>query len=157
MPLIAVEFEQKTDNTILFVVVIVPIIWKLGQTNSVNVLVQLEFFFQEKKSDIIVDNIFCFVFGMSGSMVSLFLSKWMAKMSTRTQIIEQPRTSEERWLLETYGSCPDLDFANAVGLDVRGSISVCTGQTETLLVPSTIPGEVDRCPVRVLGRVIEDD
>ncbi|GAA5048570.1 hypothetical protein GCM10023208_05880 [Erythrobacter westpacificensis] len=63
----------------------------------------------------------------------------------------------ERWLLETYGSCPDLDFANAVGLDVRGSISVCTGQTETLLVPSTIPGEVDRCPVRVLGRVIEDD
>lgn len=63
----------------------------------------------------------------------------------------------ERWLLETLGSCPDLDFANAVGLDVRGSVSVCTGQTEMLLVPSTIPGEVDRCPVRVLGRVVETD
>ncbi|MCL4128048.1 UNVERIFIED_CONTAM: hypothetical protein GTU68_029913 [Idotea baltica] len=45
--------------------------------------------------------IFCAVFGMSGSFVSLLLSKWMAKMSTKTQIIEQPNTSHERWLLDT--------------------------------------------------------
>nr|WP_243748674.1 protease HtpX [Pseudomaricurvus alcaniphilus] len=45
--------------------------------------------------------IFCAVFGFSGSIISLFLSKFMAKMGTRTQIIEQPRTPEERWLLET--------------------------------------------------------
>ncbi|PJE77692.1 Protease HtpX [invertebrate metagenome] len=44
---------------------------------------------------------FCLVFGFAGSFVSLFLSKWMAKMGTGTQIIEQPRTSQERWLLET--------------------------------------------------------
>ncbi|WP_043527232.1 protease HtpX [Litchfieldella xinjiangensis] len=45
--------------------------------------------------------IFCFVFGMAGSMVSLFLSKWMAKRSTGTQVIEQPRNSTEQWLVDT--------------------------------------------------------
>ncbi|WP_136253838.1 protease HtpX [Onishia niordana] len=45
--------------------------------------------------------IFCFVFGMAGSLVSLFISKWMAKRSTGTQIIEQPSNATEKWLLET--------------------------------------------------------
>ena len=45
--------------------------------------------------------IFCAIFGMSGAMISLFLSKWMAKRSTRTQMIEQPQNSAESWLLET--------------------------------------------------------
>lgn len=45
--------------------------------------------------------IFCAVFGFSGSLISLFISKWMAKRSTGTQIIDQPRTPEERWLVET--------------------------------------------------------
>ncbi|WP_106478602.1 protease HtpX [Phytohalomonas tamaricis] len=45
--------------------------------------------------------IFCFVFGMAGSLVSLFLSKPMAKMSTRAQIIKQPGNSTEQWLLDT--------------------------------------------------------
>jgi heat shock protein HtpX len=35
--------------------------------------------------------VFCFVFGMAGSVVSLLLSKTMAKMGTGTQIIQQPR------------------------------------------------------------------
>jgi heat shock protein HtpX len=43
----------------------------------------------------------CFVFGMVGSLFSLFISKWMAKRSTGTQIIENPRTEEERWLVAT--------------------------------------------------------
>ena len=45
--------------------------------------------------------IFCAVFGFAGSLVSLFISKWMAKMSTGTQIITQPRTRHEQWLLQT--------------------------------------------------------
>ncbi len=45
--------------------------------------------------------IFCAVFGMSGSVISLLMSKWMAKRSTRTQIITQPRNANERWLLQT--------------------------------------------------------
>ncbi|MDC6684707.1 protease HtpX, partial [Leclercia adecarboxylata] len=43
--------------------------------------------------------VFCAVFGFAGSLISLFISKWMAKMSTRTEIISQPRTRHEQWLL----------------------------------------------------------
>nr|BFE90249.1 hypothetical protein GCM10020185_07850 [Pseudomonas brassicacearum subsp. brassicacearum] len=41
------------------------------------------------------------MFGFAGSLFSLFISKWMAKMSTSTQIISQPRTRHEQWLLQT--------------------------------------------------------
>ena len=45
--------------------------------------------------------IFCAVFGFTGSLISLFMSKTMAKMSTRTQVIDQPRNETEAWLLQT--------------------------------------------------------
>ena len=45
--------------------------------------------------------IFCAVLGFAGSFISLFLSKFMAKMSTRTTLIQQPSTPDERWLVET--------------------------------------------------------
>lgn len=45
--------------------------------------------------------IFCAVFGFSGSLISLFISKWMAKRTTGTQVITQPRTRQEQWLVQT--------------------------------------------------------
>ncbi|MBF7730827.1 protease HtpX [Pseudomonas sp. N040] len=45
--------------------------------------------------------VFCAVFGFAGSFISLLLSKWMAKKGTGTQIITQPRTRHEQWLLQT--------------------------------------------------------
>ena len=45
--------------------------------------------------------IFCAVFGFAGSFVSLLLSKFMAKRFSGTQIIEQPQTEQERWLVQT--------------------------------------------------------
>jgi heat shock protein HtpX len=45
--------------------------------------------------------IFCLVFGMAGSIVSLLLSKFMAKKSMGVEIIDQPGNQDERWLLET--------------------------------------------------------
>lgn len=45
--------------------------------------------------------IFCAVFGFSGSLISLFISKWMAKRSTGTRIIEQASTAQEKWLVDT--------------------------------------------------------
>ncbi|PIE40623.1 MAG: protease HtpX [Gammaproteobacteria bacterium] len=45
--------------------------------------------------------IFCAVFGFTGSFISLFLSKWMAKKSTRTHIIESASNADEKWLLDT--------------------------------------------------------
>ena len=41
------------------------------------------------------------LFGFGGSIVSLLLSKWMAKRSTGAHVIEQPRTEAEQWLLST--------------------------------------------------------
>jgi len=45
--------------------------------------------------------IMCAVFGFGGSLISLFLSKWMAKRSTGAYVIEQPRNRDEQWLLDT--------------------------------------------------------
>jgi heat shock protein HtpX len=45
--------------------------------------------------------VFCALFGFGGSMISLFLSKWMAKRGTGTYIIEEPRNRDEQWLLDT--------------------------------------------------------
>ncbi|ASK92008.1 protease HtpX [Xanthomonas citri pv. fuscans] len=41
------------------------------------------------------------IFGFGGSFISLLLSKFMAKRSTGAQVITEPRTPTERWLLET--------------------------------------------------------
>ena len=41
------------------------------------------------------------VVGFSGSIISLFMSKSMAKRSMGVQIIEQPANNAERWLVET--------------------------------------------------------
>jgi heat shock protein HtpX len=41
------------------------------------------------------------VFGFGGSIISLLMSKWIAIHSTGAQIIEQPQTEVERWLLAT--------------------------------------------------------
>src|SRR5690606_16863383 len=41
------------------------------------------------------------IIGFSGSLISLFISKPLAKMSMRVQTISTPRTEQERWLLTT--------------------------------------------------------
>lgn len=41
------------------------------------------------------------VYGMSGSFISLLISKWMAKSSMGVYVIEQPSNATESWLLQT--------------------------------------------------------
>ena len=45
--------------------------------------------------------IFCFIFGMLGSGISLLLSKKIAKWSMKVHIIDKPRNSQEEWLFRT--------------------------------------------------------
>ncbi len=45
--------------------------------------------------------VFCGLFGMGGAIVSLLLSKWMAKRATRASVIAQPSNGAEQWLLST--------------------------------------------------------
>src|SRR5690554_7340748 len=51
--------------------------------------------------------VICAVFGFTGSFISLFMSKWMAKKSTGTQVIDQPRTHNEQWLINTVQRLAD--------------------------------------------------
>jgi heat shock protein HtpX len=40
-------------------------------------------------------------FGMSGSFISLALSKWIAKLTTGARVIDEPGTDAEQWLIDT--------------------------------------------------------
>src|SRR5690606_7740983 len=55
--------------------------------------------------------VFCAIFGFAGSIISLFLSKFMAKRSMNVQLIEQPRTADEQWLVTTV-----QDLAQRAGI-----------------------------------------
>ncbi|PXF31805.1 protease HtpX [Pokkaliibacter plantistimulans] len=55
--------------------------------------------------------IICAIFGFAGSLISLFMSKTMAKFSTGTKIIESPRTAHEKWLLDTVA-----ELSNKAGI-----------------------------------------
>jgi heat shock protein HtpX len=41
------------------------------------------------------------VFGFGGSLISLAMSKWMAKRSTGAVVIDQPQNATEQWLVST--------------------------------------------------------
>ena len=45
--------------------------------------------------------VYAAVIGFSGSLISLFMSKGMAKRAMGVQVIEQPSTPFERWLMDT--------------------------------------------------------
>ncbi|WP_419812444.1 protease HtpX [Bacterioplanoides sp.] len=51
--------------------------------------------------------VFCLVFGMAGSIVSLLISKWMAKKSMGVQIIDQPQNAGEQWMISTVKELAD--------------------------------------------------
>ncbi|MDZ7827037.1 MAG: protease HtpX [Gammaproteobacteria bacterium] len=57
--------------------------------------------------------VFCAVFGMAGSFISLAISKWMAKRATGTRVIENATSADERWLLETV-----KELAEEAGIDM---------------------------------------
>jgi len=48
--------------------------------------------------------IFCAVFGFLGSFISLLISKFVAKKSSGTQIINTPANQRERWLVDTVAA-----------------------------------------------------
>lgn len=77
-------------------------------------LLGLEGFLAENNVDLNLTAllIFCALFGMSGSLISLFLSKMLAKRSARVHVISQPRNDSERWLLITVKQLADAAGIN---------------------------------------------
>jgi heat shock protein HtpX len=51
--------------------------------------------------------VFSAVVGFSGALISLFMSKWIAKMSTGAHVIDAPRNAAEAWLLSTVHAQAD--------------------------------------------------
>ncbi|MGC9457498.1 MAG: protease HtpX [Halothiobacillaceae bacterium] len=45
--------------------------------------------------------VFSAVFGFGGAFISLMMSKWIAKRSVGAQVIENPRSEIEQWLVQT--------------------------------------------------------
>ena len=56
---------------------------------------------------------FAAVFGMGGAVISLFLSKWMAKRATGARVISEPRTQTEQFLVSTVSK---LSQAAGIGM-----------------------------------------
>jgi heat shock protein HtpX len=50
---------------------------------------------------------FSLVMGFGGAIISLLMSKTMAKMSTGAQVITQPRNADEAWIVETVRKFAD--------------------------------------------------
>ncbi|MEA3177812.1 MAG: heat shock protein HtpX [Gammaproteobacteria bacterium] len=48
--------------------------------------------------------IFAALFGFGGSLISLAISKWMAKKAMGVEVITQPRNATETWLLNAVGT-----------------------------------------------------
>lgn len=57
--------------------------------------------------------VFSVLVGFTGSFISLMMSKWIAKRSVGAVVIEQPRNSQESWLVETVRR-----QANAAGINM---------------------------------------
>ena len=57
--------------------------------------------FAQNGMDLTALAVFSLVYGMTGGVISLLLSKTIAKMSMKTQTITGAEGEEERWLVET--------------------------------------------------------
>jgi len=51
--------------------------------------------------------VFCAIFGVTGSLISLFMSKWLAKRAAGVKLIESPANGAERWLVEEVHALAD--------------------------------------------------
>jgi len=57
----------------------------------------------------------------------------------------------DKYLFETFGSCPDLNWTQTIGFDQRGPGQICQGIDVDLIVPTSIGPQ--RCPVRMIRKL----
>ena len=68
----------------------------------------------------------------------------------RINVSVGPRRTYE---FETFGSCPQIDFAQAIAFDQNGPGTICRGIDVDLIVPTSIGPQ--RCPVKMIRRLPE--
>lgn len=57
--------------------------------------------------------------------------------------------------LELLGRCPDVDWAQGIGLESRGGSFICSGLDATIISPSAIGPQ--RCAVRTLRKLSDQE
>jgi len=91
--------------------------------------------------------VMCAVMGFGGSLISLFMSKWLAKRGTGVQIITQPKNAQEQWLLDTVA-----ELAQKAGIDMpevgifpsQTSNAFATGWNKNAALVAISQGLLDR-------------
>ena len=99
--------------------------------------------------------VFAAVFGFGGSFISLMISKWSAKRATGMQLIENPKTELEQWLVSTVRSqaeragikMPEIGVYDAPEINAFATgpsrnnslVAVCTGLLRSRSRDATIP------------------
>jgi hypothetical protein len=63
--------------------------------------------------------------------------------------------ANRKYLFETLGSCPDIDWANGIGFDQNGPGQICDGLDVTLVVPTTIGPR--RCAVKMIRQLSAEE
>lgn len=101
--------------------------------------------------------VFCGLFGMGGSIVSLLLSKWMAKRGTGTYIIETPGNRDEQWLVDTVA---ELAAEAGIGMPEVGVFpseapnAFATGWNRNNALVAVSAGMLRRFPANEIRAVI---
>lgn len=105
--------------------------------------------------------VFSAVIGFAGSFISLAMSKWMAKRSTGAHVIDVPRDSTERWLLETVQrqardagiGCPEVAVYDSP--DVNAFATGASRNNALVAVSTGLLRSMDRASVEaVLGHEV---
>lgn len=112
--------------------------------------------------------VMCFAYGMMGSMISLFLSKGLAKKSMGVQLIDNPSSALDKWLVDTVAKqaksvnidMPEVGIfdspqpnAFATGWNKNAAlVAVSTGLLQTMT-----PEEVEAVLAHEIGHVANGD
>ncbi len=70
---------------------------------------------------------FALVMGFGGAILSLLMSKWIAKMSSGVRVIEQPQNADEAWIVDTVRK-----FADKAGIGMP-EVGIFEGDTNAVV------------------------
>jgi len=76
--------------------------------------------------------VFSALFGMTGSIISLLISKWMAKKTTRAKVIDTPQNATEQWLVSTV-----QNQARMAGIGMPDAFATGANRNNALVAVST--------------------
>jgi heat shock protein HtpX len=91
--------------------------------------------------------VFSAVVGFSGSLISLAMSKWIAKFSTGARVIDTPRNSREAWLVNTvhkHAAAAGIGRPEVAIYDSPDVNAFATGPTRNSALVAVSTGLLDR-------------